>query len=298
MRRSLHRYSHGRAGWRWTPCPSDATPMLRTRALARALTVAAVRATRASPRQRPTSMQKQFPSNGERPPARTYAEASSHAPAECSLLSSHQAMRRPGLLRLTQLNGCRSRVRSSRLRCCVFMTKVHKPPTWSQLLARIFAYFGATIRGKKAGESKAPSVSADEFSPCTASSSMLPPQRMPADGLTFCTVFIPSRRLCCQVRRVPYSACAASAESRATGAHETAQRIAESIKTIRYEHYTLLLGHADDMELLAEAANALAQAEVPCDIADGIALTRMTGIRKPGGGVQMTRMSRAMCASC
>ena len=90
--------------------------------------------------------------------------------------------------------------------------------------------------------------------------------------------------------------CAANAESRATGAHETAQGIAESVKTIRYEHYKLLLGHADDMELLAEAANALAQAKVPCDIADGVALTRMTGIRKPGGGVQMTRMSRAMCA--
>ncbi|CAE7316914.1 unnamed protein product [Symbiodinium sp. KB8] len=40
------------------------------------------------------------------------------------------------------------------------------------------------------------------------------------------------------------------------------------------------------MELLAEAANALAQAEVPCDIAEGVALTRMTATRKPGGGVR------------
>ena len=46
QRRTPH--TAGRAGWRWTPCPSDATPTLRTRALARAPTVAAVRATRAS----------------------------------------------------------------------------------------------------------------------------------------------------------------------------------------------------------------------------------------------------------
>ncbi|CAE6957706.1 unnamed protein product [Symbiodinium sp. CCMP2592] len=46
----------------------------------------------------------------------------------------------------------------------IFMAKVKNPPTWSQLLARVFAYFDATIRGKKAGESKAPSVSADDFS--------------------------------------------------------------------------------------------------------------------------------------
>ena len=39
------------------------------------------------------------------------------------------------------------------------------------------------------------------------------------------------------------------------------------------------------MELLAEAANRLAQAEVPRDIADGAASTRMTATRKPGRGV-------------
>ena len=38
---------------------------------------------------------------------------------------------------------------------------------------------------------------------------------------------------------------------------------ASGLSGARAEHYKLLLGHADDMELLAEAANALAQAEVP-----------------------------------
>ena len=54
----------------------------------------------------------------------------------------------------------------------------------------------------------------------------------------------------------------------------------------RAEHYKLLLGNADDMELLAEAANLLARVEIPRDVAEGIALTRMTAIRKPGGGVR------------
>ena len=54
----------------------------------------------------------------------------------------------------------------------------------------------------------------------------------------------------------------------------------------RAEHYKLLLGHADDMELLTEAANLLAQAQVPCEVAASVALTRMTAIRKPGGGVR------------
>ena len=54
----------------------------------------------------------------------------------------------------------------------------------------------------------------------------------------------------------------------------------------RAEHYKLLLGHADDMELLTEAANLLAQAHVPCEVAAGVSLIRMTAIRKPGGGVR------------
>ena len=43
---------------------------------------------------------------------------------------------------------------------------------------------------------------------------------------------------------------------------------------------------ADDMELLTEAANLLAQAQVPREVPAGVALTRMTAIRKPGGGVR------------
>ena len=61
---------------------------------------------------------------------------------------------------------------------------------------------------------------------------------------------------------------------------------APGLSGARAEHYKLLLGHADDVELLTEAANLLAQAEVPYEVAEGIALTRMTAIRKPGGGVR------------
>ena len=60
---------------------------------------------------------------------------------------------------------------------------------------------------------------------------------------------------------------------------------APGLSGARAEHYKVLLGHADDVELLTEAADLLAQAEVPYEVAAGVALTRMTAICKPGGRV-------------
>ena len=80
---------------------------------------------------------------------------------------------------------------------------------------------------------------------------------------------------------------------------------APGLSGARAEHYKLWLGHADDVELLTEAANLLPQAEVPYVVAEGVTLTRMTAIRKPGGGVRgMARgdmfrrfVSRALAAA-
>ena len=55
---------------------------------------------------------------------------------------------------------------------------------------------------------------------------------------------------------------------------------------MRAEHLKLLLQDLDAVDLLAEAATHLARAQVPADVADGLALTRLTALRKVDGGVR------------
>ena len=54
----------------------------------------------------------------------------------------------------------------------------------------------------------------------------------------------------------------------------------------RPEHYKLLVEHSDAFAPLAEAATILARADVLHVIAEGLAMTRMTALHKPGGGVR------------
>ena len=52
------------------------------------------------------------------------------------------------------------------------------------------------------------------------------------------------------------------------------------------EHYKLLLDDAEALELFVHAANLLAAARVPADVAVAVGLSRLTALRKPGGGVR------------
>ena len=52
------------------------------------------------------------------------------------------------------------------------------------------------------------------------------------------------------------------------------------------EHYKLLLDDAEALELFVHAANLLAAARVPADVAAAVGLSRLTVLRKPGGGVR------------
>ena len=55
---------------------------------------------------------------------------------------------------------------------------------------------------------------------------------------------------------------------------------------MRAEHLKLLLQDLTSVDLLAETATRLARAQVPADIADGLARTRLTAVRKTDGGVR------------
>ena len=55
---------------------------------------------------------------------------------------------------------------------------------------------------------------------------------------------------------------------------------------MRAEHLKLLLQDLDAVDLFAEAATHLAPAQVPADVADGLARTRLTALRKADGGVR------------
>ena len=83
------------------------------------------------------------------------------------------------------------------------------------------------------------------------------------------------------------------ADAKAAAAHRRARSLrackrgsAPGLSGARAEHYKVLLDQADALELLAEAATLLARADVPQEVAAGIALARMTAIQKPGGGVR------------
>ena len=52
------------------------------------------------------------------------------------------------------------------------------------------------------------------------------------------------------------------------------------------EHYKLLLDDAEALELFTHAANLLVAAHVPTSVAVALGLSRLTALRKPGGGVR------------
>ncbi|CAE7916323.1 unnamed protein product [Symbiodinium sp. KB8] len=52
------------------------------------------------------------------------------------------------------------------------------------------------------------------------------------------------------------------------------------------EHHKLLLNDAEALELFAHAANLLASAQIPANIAAALAVSRLTALRKPAGGVR------------
>ena len=52
------------------------------------------------------------------------------------------------------------------------------------------------------------------------------------------------------------------------------------------EHYTLLLDDAEELELFTHAANLLVAAHVSASVAAALGLSRLTALRKPGGGVR------------
>eukprot|EP00439_Symbiodinium_sp_Y106_P010376 s2888_g1.t1 len=52
------------------------------------------------------------------------------------------------------------------------------------------------------------------------------------------------------------------------------------------DHYKLLLEDAEALELLTHAANLLVAARVPADVAAALGLSRLTALRRPGGGVR------------
>ncbi|CAE7939482.1 unnamed protein product [Symbiodinium sp. KB8] len=61
---------------------------------------------------------------------------------------------------------------------------------------------------------------------------------------------------------------------------------AAGLSGMRAEHLKLLLQDLTSVDLLAETATRLARAQVPADIADGLARTRLTAVRKTDGGVR------------
>ena len=61
---------------------------------------------------------------------------------------------------------------------------------------------------------------------------------------------------------------------------------AAGLSGMRAEHLKLLLQDLEALELLAEAATHLAQAHVPADVVAGLAMARLTALRKPDGGVR------------
>ena len=75
------------------------------------------------------------------------------------------------------------------------------------------------------------------------------------------------------------------------------QQVAESLRSAKrgsapglsgatVDHYKLLLDDPAALELLAFAVNCFARADLPPGIIDALALSRLTALRKPGGGVR------------
>ena len=77
-----------------------------------------------------------------------------------------------------------------------------------------------------------------------------------------------------------------SSRAVATALREARRGGAAGLSGMRAEHLKLLLQDLEALELLTEAATCLAQANVPSDIAAGLAMARLTALRKPDGGVR------------
>jgi len=67
---------------------------------------------------------------------------------------------------------------------------------------------------------------------------------------------------------------------------------------MRAEHLKLLLQDLDAVNLLTEAATRLARAQVPTDVADGLARTRLTALRKTDGGCEASLPGTCFAAWC
>ena len=61
---------------------------------------------------------------------------------------------------------------------------------------------------------------------------------------------------------------------------------AAGLSGMRAEHLKLLLQDVTAPELLAHACTRLANAQVPADVVAGLAMSRLTALQKPGGGVR------------
>ncbi|CAE7915925.1 unnamed protein product, partial [Symbiodinium sp. KB8] len=77
-----------------------------------------------------------------------------------------------------------------------------------------------------------------------------------------------------------------TAKAVASALRDTRRGGAAGLSGMRAEHLKLLLQDLTSVDLLAETATRLARAQVPADIADGLARTRLTALRKTDGGVR------------
>ena len=76
-----------------------------------------------------------------------------------------------------------------------------------------------------------------------------------------------------------------TAKAVASALRDTRRGGAAGLSGMRAEHLKVLLQDLDAVDLLTEAATRLARAQIPTEVADGLARTRLTALRKPDGGV-------------
>ena len=104
------------------------------------------------------------------------------------------------------------------------------------------------------------------------------PARRPPEPRTPIPRAVVEQRSAGQVQLGPTAVAAALRDARRGGA--------AGLSGMRAEHLKILLADVPALELLAFAATELANAHVPADIVTGLALARLTALRKPDGGVR------------
>ena len=77
-----------------------------------------------------------------------------------------------------------------------------------------------------------------------------------------------------------------TAKAVAAALRDTRRGGAAGLSGMRVEHLKLLLQDLDAVDLLTEAATRVARAQVPTDVAEGLARTRLTALQKADGGVR------------